>query len=176
MKEKKHIRYKLLLEGLLALLIALTPIIFYAYNYVPAGTQEFFTLTPNGFPDVPTALHAYFSTLIPMLLLLAWFISCKHWWYPVLLIPLSMYSFQVYNVFRHGADNTDENEILYIAAIATVVVPIVYFIRVKLVDKYIHGIDLKALNNEIELLKEIQELRKEREKLEEDQKNLSKKM
>jgi hypothetical protein len=70
----------------------------------------------------------------------------------------------------------DENEILYIVAVTMVVVPLVYFIRVKLVDKHVHGIDLKAMDTELQILKEKEELRKEREKLEELQRALLKKM
>jgi hypothetical protein len=55
-------------------------------------------------------------------------------------------------------------------------VPIVYFIRVKLVDKHVHGIDLDAMDTELQILKEKEELRKERQKLEQRQKTVSKKM
>ena len=57
-----------------------------------------------------------------------------------------------------------------------VIVPIVYFIRIKLVDKHIHGIDLKAMDTELQILKAKEELRKEREKLEQRKETLSKKM
>ncbi|WP_246160897.1 hypothetical protein [Maribacter flavus] len=35
-----------------------------------------------------------------------------------------------------------------------VIIPFVYFIRVKLYDKYVHGIDLEAMEAELEELKE----------------------
>ena len=49
-------------------------------------------------------------------------------------------------------------------------------IRVKLVDKHVHGIDLEAMDAELQILKEKEELRKERQKLEERQHTLSKKV
>ncbi|WP_318344890.1 hypothetical protein [Flagellimonas baculiformis] len=75
-----------------------------------------------------------------------------------------------------NSNRIDENEILYVVAVTMVVVPIVYFIRVKLVDKHVHGIDLDAMDTELQILKEKEELRKEREKLELRRKTLSKKM
>lgn len=182
MKDRKQIRNKLIIEGLLALIIAITPIIFYSYKYVSDGKQEieilFFTLTANGFSDVGTALYYYLTKLVPLVLLIFWFVTSKQWWYHAILIPISMYSFQLYSAISttESSDAIDENEILYIIAVTMVVVPIVYFIRVKLVDKHVHGIDLDAMDTELQILKEKEELRKEREKLEQRQKTLAKKM
>ena len=69
----------------------------------------------------------------------------------------------------------DENEIFYVIAVTMVIVPVVYFIRLKLVDKHVHGIDLDAMDTELQILKEKEELRKEREKLEQRKESLSKK-
>src|SRR5690606_39954840 len=77
-----------------------------------------------------------------------------------------MYSFQFYAVLNYESGIVDENEVLYVVAVTMVVVPLVYFIRIKLVDKHVHGIDLEAMDTELRILKEKEELRKEREKLE----------
>ncbi|SNY99844.1 hypothetical protein [Flagellimonas pacifica] len=182
MKERKPIRTKLIIEGLIALTIAITPVLFYSHKYIAEGKQEidilFFTLTANGFADAGTALWFYLVKIIPLTLLVIWFVTCKQWWYHAILIPISMYSFQLYSVLSSDseAEAIDENEIFYIIAVTMVVVPIVYFIRVKLVDKHVHGIDLDAMDTELQILKEKEELRKEREKLEQRQKTLAKKM
>ncbi|WP_396589968.1 hypothetical protein [Allomuricauda sp. R78024] len=180
MNERKGIRNKLLLEGLLVLMIAITPIIFYSYKYVPYGEQEidilFFTFTANGFEDVGTALYFYLTKLAPLILLVLWFVTCKNWWYHAILIPISMYAFQLYSTFTSDSNKVDENEVLYVMAVTMVIVPIVYFIRIKLFDKHVHGIDLDAMDTELQILKEKEELRKEREKLEQRQHTLSKKM
>jgi hypothetical protein len=180
MKERKQIRNKLILEGLLALFIAITPIIFYSHKYIADGEQEinilFFTLTPNGFADAGTALYYYLIKLVPLLLLIFWFVTCKNWWYHSILIPISMYAFQLYAVFTSDSTKIDENEVLYVVAVSMVIVPVVYFIRIKLFDKHVHGIDLDSMNTELQILKEKEELRKEREKLEQRHQTLSKKM
>ncbi|MEO9514006.1 MAG: hypothetical protein ABJN84_14415 [Flavobacteriaceae bacterium] len=180
MQERKQIRRKLVLEGLLSLIIAITPIIFYSHKYISDGEQEinilFFTLTSNGFTDVGSALYYYLTKLVPLVLLIFWFVTCKNWWYHAILIPISMYAFQLYGVFTSDSTKVDENEVFYVIAVTMVIVPIVYFIRIKLFDKHVHGIDLDSMNTELQILKEKEQLRKEREKLEQRQNTLSKKM
>lgn len=180
MKDKFTVKKKFIIEGGLALLIAITPIMFYFYKYLPLDESWGFlgiTFTSNGFNDVSEVFYYYGSKVVPLLLLVIWFITSKNWWYHAILIPIAMYSFQLYYVLTYeDSAKIDENEILYVIAVTMVVVPVVYFIRLKLVDKHVHGIDLDAMDTELQILKEKEELRKEREKLEKRQKSLSKKM
>tara|TARA_B100001167_G_C16537610_1_gene197424 strand:- start:119 stop:493 length:375 start_codon:yes stop_codon:yes gene_type:complete len=67
-----------------------------------------------------------------------------------------MYSFQLYSVLVEDIKKIDENEIMYLLGVCMVVIPIVYFIRIKLVDKYVHGIDLEAMEAELKELKDKQ--------------------
>jgi hypothetical protein len=181
MNDKRQVfKLKFIIEGILALFICLTPILFYSYKYF-LNEQSIAILgiriSSNGFENVGTALYYYIIKIIPLILLIIWFATSKRWWYHAILIPISMYSFQLYTVL--ASDDTtkiDENEILYVVAVTMVIIPIVYFIRIKLVDKYVHGIDLKAMDTELQILKAKEELRKEREKLEQRKETLSKKM
>nr|WP_286941742.1 hypothetical protein [Allomuricauda sp.] len=133
------------------------------------------TFTSNGFTTVGDAFYYYFLKITPLLLLVIWFITCKQWWYHAILIPIAMYGFQLFSVLTYESNKVDENEILYVIAVTMVIVPIVYFIRIKLVDKYVHGIDLKAMDTELKLHKEKEAIRKELEKLERRREALSKK-
>ncbi|USD25015.1 hypothetical protein [Flagellimonas marinaquae] len=181
MKDKARIRKKFIIEGVVALLIAVSPIFFYGYKYLPVGVTSWSFLGiefgDNGFDDVSLAFYYYLNKLVPLILLVVWFVTSKNWWYHAILIPIAMYSFQLFTVLNYSnSERIDENEILYIIAVTMVVIPVVYFIRVKLVDKHVHGIDLEAMDTELQILKEKEELRKEREKLEQRQKTTSKKM
>jgi hypothetical protein len=180
MADKKKISKRLVLEGLITLIIALSPILFYSYKYTPIDTEVLdfylFEIKANDFPDAQTAYWYYLIKFIPLILLIIWFVTAKQWWYHAILVPISMYSFQIFNVYNYESGSVDENEIFYILGVTMVIVPIVYFIRIKLVDKHIHGIDLKAMDTELQILKAKEELRKEREKLEQRKETLSKKM
>ena len=176
---KKPVRIRLLTEGLISLIIALSPLVFYSYKYTAADTQSIdlflIEITPNGFPDARSNLWFILIKFVPFTLLLVWFLTCKDWWYHVILIPMSMFAFQCVQAFRE-TDTIDENEIMYVIGVIMVIAPIVYFIRLKLVDKYVHGIDLKAMDTELKILKEKEELRKEQEKLKRQKQELAKKM
>lgn len=173
---RKNARRKLILDGLLVFIITTTPLLFYAHKYVPENLTNTSFLgidfTSNGFEDVSTAFYYYFKKIVPLVLLIIWFVTCKQWWYHAILIPMAMYSFQLYTILVNTSISVDNNEIMYILMVIVVVVPIVYFVRIKLVDKYVHGIDLEAMNEELGILKEKEELRKERQKLEQQQRIL----
>jgi len=60
-----------------------------------------------------------------------------------------MYFFQLITVFNDDAKYVDEVEIYYVIPVMMVVIPIVYFIRIKLFDKHVYGIDLEKMNAEL---------------------------
>ncbi|BFP43025.1 hypothetical protein FGF1_38700 [Flavobacteriaceae bacterium GF1] len=126
--------------------------------------------------DVRTYAWFLFSKIVPLYLLFIWFMTCKHWWYHILMIPLIMYTFQFFEAIFDQDNNVDSENLLWLLPICVVIIPFVYFIRLKLYDKHVHGIDLEAMDAELKILKEKEELRKEREKLEQRKITLSKKM
>ena len=83
-----------------------------------------------------------FAKFIPLLLLLIWFITNKHWWVHALIIPISVYLFQLISVINDSEQYADEVDFIYTVPIAAIVVVILYFIRSKIVI-YILAVDLK---------------------------------
>lgn len=88
------------------------------------------------------------------MLLTIWFFTCRHWWYHVILIPISMYVLQLLGSLNAEVQYVDEFEIYYIIPVMMIIIPIVYIVRLKLVDKYVHGIDLEKIDNELKAYKE----------------------
>lgn len=156
------IKKKLIAEGLMALVISITPIIFYSYEYLPKDPDETWnilgmTFTNYGFPDVSTFFWYILSKTIPLGLLVFWFLTCKHWWYHAVIIPIAMYAFQLITLFTSNETaKLDKEELMWLLPVCMIIIPIVYFIRVKLFDKYVHGIDLEAMEAELSALKEKQ--------------------
>jgi len=177
-EHKGRMQIRLLIEGITALLIALTPLLTYMYKYIPKGDTTWSLLGlqfgTNGYDDVYTAMYFYLSKFVPLILMVIWFFTTKKWWYHAILIPMAMYGLQFY-IATSETGRVDENEIMYLVVMCMVIVPVLYLIRIKLVDKYVHGIDLNAMDEEIQIYKEKEELRKEREQLELRKKTLSKK-
>ena len=88
----------LLTGSIIAILIAFSPYIFYLYEIFPDGPvweNSFFTYKSLYYENVLTAAWTYLGKITPLLLLLIWFFTCKHWWYHVILVPIAMYSFQI---------------------------------------------------------------------------------
>lgn len=80
--------------------------------------------------------------------------TAKNWWYHIILIPIAMYSFQVFEVLFDSDNNIDTENIWWLIPVCMTVIPFVYIIRLKLFDKYVHGIDLEAMEAELNALKE----------------------
>ncbi|MDO6516867.1 hypothetical protein [Zobellia uliginosa] len=76
-----------------------------------------------------------------------------------------MYAFQIYEVLYSEDNIVDTKNIIWLLPVCMVVIPLVYFIRIKLVDKYVHGIDLEAMEAELTALKKKQASREENAKL-----------
>ena len=84
----------------------------------------------------------FFSKFVPLLLLIIWFITNKHWWVHALVIPISVYLFQLIAVVNDSEAYVDEVEFIYTVPIAAVIIAILYFLRSKM-SLYIKAMDLK---------------------------------
>ena len=73
-----------------------------------------------------------------------------------------MYAFQIFEIYNSTSSQVDTENVLWILPICMAVIPFVYFVRVKLYDKHVHGIDLEAMDMELQYYrdKENNELKK----------------
>ena len=160
MKYKKQLSTKgssafLLTGSIIAIVIAFSPYIFYLYEIFPNGPvweTSFFTYESKYYKDVLTAAWTYLGKITPLLLLLIWFFTCKHWWYHVILVPIAMYSFQIVavvydDVYLHEQFYADSNQLIYLAPFFILILSVVYLIRIKIFDR-IYGIDLSEIERE----------------------------
>ena len=149
---------RFLLESLAVLLIIATPFVFKLHEYLPTDPEYTISflgleIDRNGFLDIPTYIWFLLGKIIPLYLLTIWFFTCRHWWYHILLIPICMYAFQIFQVIYSEDLFVDTENVLWLLPVSMVVIPFVYFIRLKLFDKYVHGIDLEAMSAELEYYK-----------------------
>ncbi|KPM33321.1 Hypothetical protein I595_224 [Croceitalea dokdonensis DOKDO 023] len=181
----KLAKKRIIIESFVAFLIILSPFVFKSHEYLPEDENIesikilWFEMGQNGFGSIEG--HGWFimGKLVPLYLLVIWFFTCKHWWYHIILLPILMYAFQLFELFFTPAELnaiTDSQNLMWLLPVCVVVIPFVYFIRLKLYDKHVHGIDLEAMDEELNIIKAKEELRREREKLEQLKKTLEKKM
>ncbi|MBT8281230.1 MAG: hypothetical protein KJO16_06600 [Muriicola sp.] len=157
--KKSKTRRRFIIESVAIFLIIASPFIYKIHVYFsedPESTISLFgyIVDNNGFPDLSTYVWFLMSKIVPIYLLAIWFFTCKHWWYHIILIPLCMYTFQLFEVIYSEDEFIDTDNVMWLLPICMVVIPFVYFIRVKLYDKYVHGIDLEAMDAELESFKE----------------------
>ncbi len=159
LQNSKKTKHRFVIESIGLILIALSPFIFKLHEFLPKDpdkTIEFLGLTieKNGFNNLRAYAWFFLNKLIPLYLLIIWFFTCKHWWYHIILIPLCMYAFQIFEVIYDEDDVIDTENLLWLLPICMVIIPFVYFVRVKLYDKYVHGIDLELMDAELQLYRE----------------------
>lgn len=163
----KKARKRFVIESVAIFLIILTPFLFKSHEYLPRDPEATFSflgleIDRNGFTNVRVHIWFLLGKIIPLYLLIIWFFTCKHWWYHILLIPICMYAFQIFESAYRLDQSVDTENIFWILPVCMVIIPFVYFIRVKLYDKHVHGIDLEAMDAELQYYrdKENNELKK----------------
>ena len=143
----------LLLGSIIAFSIAFSPYIFYLYEIFPNGPvweNSLFKYESKYYEDVLTAAWTYLGKITPLFLLIIWFFTCKHWWYHSILIPISMYAYQLLiifydDVYLDSAFFMDIDGLIYLAPFFLIILIILYTVRTQIFDR-IYGIDLSELN------------------------------
>ena len=171
-EKRKKAKRRIFIESIMIILIVTSPFIFKMHEYVtndPNASLSFlgFEIGKNGFKNVGVFIWVLIGKVVPLYLLLIWFFSCKHWWYHIILIPFIMYAFQIFETIYDSDNYIDTENLLWLLPVCMVIIPTVYFIRIKLIDKYVHGIDLEAMDVELKELKE-----RERKRAEEKRKKI----
>ncbi|MFS4415066.1 hypothetical protein [Maribacter sp. 2307ULW6-5] len=156
------IKKKIYVESVMVFFIAISPFLYKFYEYLPSNADGSVSLMgivigDHGFADAKTYLWFLTSKLIPLYLFIFWFLTSKNWWYHILIIPIGMYAFQLFEVVFDSDNYVDTDNIWWLLPICMVVIPFVYLIRIRLYDKYVHGIDLEAMEAELMSLKEKQQ-------------------
>ncbi len=127
----------LIIGSIVATILAISPYLFYLYESVPA-TQVWdtflFKFDAGLLEDSNYVMWMLTGKVIPLLFLTIWFFTCRHWWYHVILVPMSMYVFQITSIF-YSTSNIDEFQLMFLVPIMAIVIPTIYLIRAKMFDK-----------------------------------------
>ena len=121
--------------SIIAIFIAVTPFLFYLYEYVPDNenwTTSFGTVSSGHFGSVQIGLWVFLMKAIPLILLFIWFFTCRHWWYHALLVPIAMYSYQSIGVMNEELYFIDEFQLVHLVPIMGIIVPSIYLVRARL--------------------------------------------
>lgn len=123
-------RKKTIVAGvLLSLVLTATPFLFYLYKYAPSDQEQwktwFGTIQSGGFNSVQIYLHAFVTKLTFVLLTGIWFLTSKNWWKYAILVPFTMFLFQLSGVINFKLQYIDEFDFWYSLP---VILPILFFL------------------------------------------------
>jgi|31_taG_2_1085359.scaffolds.fasta_scaffold00010_4 hypothetical protein len=131
-------RRNLIVGSIIATFIATSPYLFYLYESVPQ-TQVWntflFTYDSQGWGDANLSMWILTGKAIPLIFLLIWFFTCRHWWYHTLLVPISMYIYQIITLFNEDIFKVDEFQLIYLVPVMAIIVPSIYLIRAQMFSK-----------------------------------------
>ena len=132
--------------------LATSPYLFYLYEYAPKGQASwdttFFSYHSFGFQDVYTALWLITGKALPLIFLIIWFFTCRQWWYHALLVPITMYIWQLVGILIDDGQFIDQFQLIYLVPIMALIIPSIYLIRAKMFNK------LNDANKSLEELEE----------------------
>lgn len=150
----RSVNKSLVLGSLIATFIAISPYLFYLYESVP-DTQVWntflFTYDSTYWEDANYAMWILTGKIIPLLFLIIWFFTCRHWWYHAILVPIAMYTYQIFGFLNDDLKYLDEFQLLYLVPIMAIVIPSIYLIRARIFDK-LNSIDKSMQELEDELM------------------------
>ncbi|MGB5942756.1 MAG: hypothetical protein WBG71_07725 [Leeuwenhoekiella sp.] len=137
--------------SIIAALIVISPYFFYIYESFPdVNVWEFsffgssLKFESHYWGSIQVLGWVLFAKLIPLVFLIIWFFTCKHWWYHALLIPICMFIFQIYMTLNEDLIFADSNEFYVLAPLILVALVFLYGIRTKIFDR-LFGIDYDEL-------------------------------
>lgn len=143
---------KILITGsIIATLIAITPYLFYLYESVPdiqIWDTFLFTYDSKYYGSISILAWTLTGKIIPLFLLLVWFFTCRHWWYHVLLIPIAMYTYQIFITLNDDLNYVDSNQLIYLIPIMAIIIPSIYLIRARIFN---------SINNASKSLQELED-------------------
>ncbi|WP_298952679.1 hypothetical protein [uncultured Nonlabens sp.] len=146
-KEKSNIA----IGSVIAIIMAILPYAFYYYEALPDWLWDlaFFKALSKSFHGSRLmASWTLFQKLVPLILLLLWFLTCKHWWYHTILIPISLYIFQIYSLLDFSNSYIDTGELYFMVPVVILSLSMTYLARLKIFDK-IHGIDISEIEESV---------------------------
>ncbi|RED45331.1 hypothetical protein DFQ10_102199 [Winogradskyella eximia] len=134
----KRLSRSAIVGSIIATIIVSTPLLYSLHESVPTvkvWNTFLFTYESGAWEEAQFAMWVYTSKIIPLILLIIWFFTCKHWWYHAILVPIIMFAFQAVITWNAEAGKIDEGTFVVLLPILVVIVPSIYLIRAKMFNK-----------------------------------------
>lgn len=136
---------KILSSGtFVALIILMTPLLFYVHQLIPSKpTYNTFlgVIDSSYYESVQILFWVLLGKITPLILLLIWFFTCKHWWYHAIIVPIVVMCYQIVIAANEDIVFLDFDDIYFLVPVVAIVAAFSYGIRIRIFDR-IYGVDL----------------------------------
>ncbi|WP_339611271.1 hypothetical protein [uncultured Planktosalinus sp.] len=103
---------QLIKGGVISIILISTPFLFYMYKYAPADQTSWDTFLgtfeAGAFSNVQNYMHALFTKITFVILTGLWFLTSNKWWRYAILVPFTMFLFQLSGVISYKVMYMDE--------------------------------------------------------------------
>ena len=142
-KSRQTDRNKIIIIGVaISLLLIATPFLFYIYKFAPPESKEwdtiFGTLKSNGFGNMQTYVHALFTKITFVML------TSNNWWKYAILVPFTMFLFQLSGVINYQLQFIDEYDFWYSLPFIAPIIGFVIYLSYLISKRNDESIDLKS--------------------------------
>lgn len=137
-KNRRNYRRSFIQGSIVAIILAITPYLFSIHESVPEERiwdTFLFTYDSKSWENANLVMWILTGKAVPLLLLLIWFFTCRHWWYHALLVPIVMYLYQIFALFNEDQSYFDELDFLYMIPVMAFVIPSIYLLRARIFNK-----------------------------------------
>ena len=103
----------IILGSIIATILAISPFLFTVYESVPDtirwNTFLFEYYSPY-YESARTMAWTLTTKIVPLMFLTLWFFTNRHWWYHALLVPMTMYVYQMIIILNDDMQFADTDE------------------------------------------------------------------
>ncbi len=133
---------------IISLILIATPFLFYTYKFAPSDTKEwsslFGTIDAGNFSSVQSFIHALFTKITFVMLTGIWFLTSNNWWKFAILVPLTMFLFQLSGIINYQLKYIDEYDFWYSLPFIIPILLFIIYISIRLSKRTNQSTDLKS--------------------------------
>lgn len=137
--QDKDKRKSIILGSIIATFIAVSPFFYTLYESVPNSkvwNTFLFTYHSPYYESARTMAWTLTTKFVPFLFITLWFLTNRHWWYHALLVPMTMYVYQIIIILNDDLKFADTNEQrFYLLPVMCLIVPSIYLVRAQMFNK-----------------------------------------
>lgn len=145
----------------IGLLLISAPFLFYLYLLVPSSDTwdiGIFVIQSGGFKTVQVFVWSLLNKSVFLLITTLWFFTASQWWRYCILVPFTLFLFQLSGVLNQQLEYIDQYDFWYSLPIVVPIVIAMIIISIKL-NKQSKQLDLRdRITNKIEAIRNSQDV------------------